>query len=188
MRMRAVLPLTALLALSTLTACGDAYKPVDVYMAVTPDCKDWQEGSRFDLPRGISISTTPPVTLADGGAEFTFVYFVPRGQRARFLSRDYNITAPHGPVIAKAELVTFYQRPVNGRAEIVDVIPKVPDMLVAGATADETIWRVRLRVNNKLPARFDLVPPAIEIAVTEYPMRTFTYRYFPERKAFGLCR
>ena len=185
MRMRALLPLTAMLALS---ACGDSYKPVDVYMAATPECKDWQEGSRFDLPRGISVATTPPVTLEGGGAEFTFVYFVPRGQRARFLSRDYNVTAPRGAVIARAELVTFYQRAINSRAEIVDVIPKVSDMLVAGATADETIWRVRLRVKEKLPERFDVVPPAFEIALTEYPMRTFTYRYFPERKAYGLCR
>ena len=65
MRMRALLPLTAMLALS---ACGDSYKPVDVYMAATPECKDWQEGSRFDLPRGISVATTPPVTLEGGGA------------------------------------------------------------------------------------------------------------------------
>jgi hypothetical protein len=67
------------------------------------------------------------------------------------------------------------------------VIPKVPDMLVAGATGDETIWRVRLRVKEKLPERFDVQPPAFEIALTKYPMRTFTYRYFAERKAPGLC-
>ncbi|MET0319757.1 MAG: hypothetical protein ABW069_03435 [Duganella sp.] len=188
MRMRVLASILALPLPLLLTACGDTYKPVDVYMAATPECKDWQESSRFDLPRGISISTTPPVTLEGGGAEFTFVYFVPRGERARFLSRDYNITAPRGAVITKAELVTFYQRATNSRAEIVDVIPKVPDMLVAGATSDETIWRVRLRVKEKLPQRFDVVPPPFEIALTEYPMRTFTYRYFPERKAFGLCR
>jgi len=42
-------------------------------------------------------------------------------------------------------------------------------------------------VKDKLPQRFDVVPPAFEIALTKYPMRTFTYRYFAERKAFGLC-
>jgi ABC-type amino acid transport substrate-binding protein len=68
-----------LLAPLLLAACGDSYTPVDVYMAKTPDCKTWQEGSRFDLPRGISISTTPPVTLPDGGAEFTFVEVVRLG-------------------------------------------------------------------------------------------------------------
>jgi hypothetical protein len=41
-----------LLAPLLLAACGDSYTPVDVYMAKTPDCKTWQEGSRFDLPRG----------------------------------------------------------------------------------------------------------------------------------------
>jgi len=170
-----------------LAACGDSFKPVDVYMAKTPECSTWQDGSRYELPRGISVSTTPPVTLPDGGAEFTFVYLVPRGERAMFLSREYHVTAPKGPVLAKAELVSFYQRATNSRPEIVDVIPKVPDMLVAGATSDDTIWRVRLRVKEKLPERFDVVPPAFEIALTKYPMRTFTYRYFADRKAFGLC-
>ena len=170
-----------------LAACGDSFTPVDVYMAKTPGCDTWQEGSRYQLPRGISVSTTPPVTLPDGGAEFTFVYLVPRGERAMFLSREYHVTAPKGPLLAKAELVSFYQRATNSRPEIVDVIPKVPDMLVAGATSDDTIWRVRLRVKDKLPERFDVVPPAFEIALTKYPMRTFTYRYFAERKGFGLC-
>jgi hypothetical protein len=178
-----VLPLLPLV----LSACGDSYTPVNLYMATTPECKTWQEGSRFELPRGISVATTPPVTLPDGGAEFTFVYLVPRGERARFLTRDYLVTAPKGPVLAKAELVSFYQRTTTSRPEIVEEIPKVPDMLVAGATGEETIWRVRMRVKAKLPERFDVLPPAFKIAVTEYPMRTFTYRYFPERKAFGLC-
>jgi hypothetical protein len=176
-----------LLAPLLLAACGDSYTPVDVYMAKTPECKTWQEGSRFDLPRGISISTTPPVTLPDGGAEFTFVYLVPRGERAMFLTRDFNVTQPQGPVIARAQLLTFYQRTTTSRPEIVESIPKVPDMLIAGATGEETIWRVRLQVREKLPERFDVVPPAFEIALKKYPMRTFTYRYFPERKAFGLC-
>jgi hypothetical protein len=171
-----------------LSACGDSYTPVDVYMAATPECQSWQDGSRFALPRGISVSTTPPVTLPDGGAEFTFVYIVPRGERALFVTRDYNLSAPKGPVLTKAQLVTFYQRTINSPAEIVEAIPKVPDMLIAGATGEETIWRVRLRVKDKLPERFDLTPPAFEIALHKYPMRTFTYRYFADRKAYGLCR
>ena len=112
---------------------------------------------------------------------------MPRGERARFLTRDYNVTAPKGPVLHKAELVTLYQRTTNSRPEIVDSIPKVPDMFVASAAGEETLWRVRVRVKAKLPERFDIVPPAFEIGLKEYPMRTFTYRYFPERKAFGLC-
>jgi hypothetical protein len=65
-----------------LTGCGDSFTPVDLYMAKTPECRDWQEGSRYNLPRGVSISTTSPQVQADGGAEFTFVYLVPRGERA----------------------------------------------------------------------------------------------------------
>lgn len=179
-----MLPLLPLL----LSACGESFTPVDVYMAATPECASWQDGSRYDLPRGISVSTTPPVTLPGGGAEFTFVYLVPRGERALFLSRDFNVTAPKGPVLAKAQLVTFYQRTTNSPAEIVEAIPKVPDMLIAGATGEETIWRVRLRVTEKLPARFDVTPPAFEIGLNKYPMRTFTYRYFDDRKAYGLCK
>jgi hypothetical protein len=170
-----------------LSACGDSYTPVNLYMAATPECKIWQEGSRFELPRGISVATTPPVTLPDGGAEFTFVYVLPRGERAVFTTRDYSVTAPKGAVLAKAELVSFYQRTTTSRPEIVEEIPKVPDMLIAGATGEETIWRVRLRVKDKLPERFDVMPPPFKIALKDYPMRTFTYRYFPERKAFGLC-
>lgn len=105
-----------------------------------------------------------------------------------FVTRDFNVTEPKGPVIAKAQLVTFYQRTTNSPAEIVEAIPKVPDMLIAGATGAETIWRVRLRVTQKLPDRFDVVPPAFEIALNKYPLRTFTYRYFPDRKAYGLCQ
>ena len=143
--------------------------------------------SRSSSLSTMSVATTPPVTLPDGGAEFTFVYIVPRGERARLLSRDYNVTAPKGPVLHKAELVTLYQRTTNSRPEIVDSIPKVPDMFVASAAGEETLWRVRVRVKDKLPQRFDVVAPAFEIGLQEYPMRTFTYRYFPERKAFGLC-
>ena len=182
MRLRHLTPLGLLL----LAAC-DSYTPDHLYMADTPDCATWQEGSTFKLPRGISVSTSPPVMLPDGGAEFTLVYILPSGERARYVTRGYNITSPHGPVIARAEMVTFYQRATNSPANIVYPIEKVPDMLVAGATSDDTIWRVRLRVKDKLPQRFDLVSPEFEIATRKYPVRTFTYRYFPERKAFGLC-
>ena len=184
MRLRYLAPIFFTLLLS---GCGDSYTPVNLYMATTPECKTWQEGSRFELPRGMSVATTPPVTLPEGGAEFTFVYILPRGERARFLTRDYNVTAPKGPVLHKAELVTLYQRTTNSRPEIVDSIPKVPDMFVASASGEETLWRVRVRVKEKLPERFDIVSPAFEIGLKEYPVRTFTYRYFPERKAFGLC-
>jgi len=182
MRLRHLMPL----GLLSLAAC-DSYQPDHLYMADTPQCATWQESSLFKLPRGMSVSTSPPVTLEGGGAEFTLVYILPSGERARYVTRGYNVTAPHGPVLAKAELVTFYQRATTGPANIVDSIEKVPDMLVAGASSDDTIWRVRLRVKDKLPERFDLVSPEFEIVGHKYPVRTFTYRYFPERKAFGLC-
>jgi predicted secreted Zn-dependent protease len=51
---------------------------------------------------------------------------------------------------------------------------------IAGATGEETIWRVRLRVTEKLPARFDVTPPAFEIALNKYPMRTWLDARFQE--------
>ena len=64
----------------------------------------------------------------------------------------------------------------------------VPGMLIPVATADVTQWRIRLGVNGGLPDRFDLVTSDVIIDGDRYPVRTFTYRWFPERKAYGLCR
>lgn len=186
--MRRYAPLTALLLPLLLAACGKDYEPVQLYMATTPACSDAVETSRFALPDGITVTATSPVTLPDGGAEFGFVYLLPRGTKAQFATLTYPVTQPKGPRIARAEVVTFYSRGTNSRPEIVDSIEGVPKLLVAVANADETQWRARLRVTSKLPQRFDLTPPALIIDGDRYPVRTFTYRYFPERKAFGLCQ
>jgi hypothetical protein len=184
MRRIALLSALPLLALS---ACND-YQPVQLYMAKTPACSEYVETSRFDLPDGITVTATSPVTLPEGGAEFGLVYLLPRGTKAQFATLSYPVTQPKGERIARAEVVTFYSRGTDTRPEIVDSIEGVPKLLIAVANSDHTQWRARLRVQSKLPERFDLTPPALVIGGDRYPIRTFTYRWFAERKAFGLCQ
>lgn len=185
--MRRFAPLLALLPLLAVTGCDD-YQPVQLYMAKTPDCREYVETSRFDLPGGITVTATSPTTMPDGGAEFGFVYLLPRGAKAQFATLTYPVTQPKGARIANAQVVTFYSRGTDTRPEIVDSIEGVPKLLVAVANSDHTQWRARLRVPSKLPQRFDLTPPALYIDGDRYPLRTFTYRYFAERNAYGLCQ
>ncbi|WP_338769047.1 hypothetical protein [Massilia sp. METH4] len=182
------LALLAAPLLPALAGCGNDYQPEQLYMATTPDCREWVDGSIFQLPEGVSASATSPVTLEKGSAEFGIIYLVPRGGKVQFTTRAYNVTQPKGPVVAKAKVLSYYQRGTNNRAEMVEVIEAVPGMLIAVATADVTQWRVRLGVHGGLPDRFDLVTPGVIIDGERYPVRTFTYRWFPERKAYGLCR
>lgn len=185
MRRLAPFALPVLLAVS---GCGNDYQPEQLYMAAGPDCREWVEGSTFRLPEGISVSATSPVTLEKGSAEFGIIYLVPRGGKVTFTTRAFNITQPKGPVVAKAKVLSYYQRGTNNRAEMVEVIETVPGMLIPAATADVTQWRIRLGVTGALPDRFDLVTSDVVIDGDRYPVRTFTYRWFPERKAYGLCR
>lgn len=182
------LALLSALPLLALSACGDRYQPVQLYMAKTPTCSEYVETSRFDLPDGITVTATSPTTLPGGGAEFGLVYLLPRATQAQFATLSYPVTQPKGARVARAEVVTFYSRGTDTRPEIVDSIEGVPKLLVAVANSDHTQWRARLRVQSKLPERFDLTPPALVIGGDRYPVRTFTYRWFPERKAFGLCQ
>ncbi|QBI04334.1 hypothetical protein EYF70_28600 [Pseudoduganella albidiflava] len=185
MRRLALCTLPLLLA---MTGCGDSYQPEQLYMATTPDCNTWVEGSTFNLPEGVSVSATSPVTLRQGGAEFGIIYLVPRGGRVQFVTRAFNVTQPKGATVAKAKVLSYYQRGTNNRAEMVEVITDIPGLLLPVATADVTQWRIRLGVDSGLPDRFDLVLSDVIIAEKRYPVRTFTYRWFPERKAYGLCR
>jgi hypothetical protein len=106
----------------------------------------------------------------------------------QFVTRAFNITQPKGPVVAKAKVLSYYQRGTNNRAEMVEVIENIPGLLLPVATADVTQWRIRLGVDKGLPDRFDLVLSDVIIDDVRYPVRTFTYRWFPERKDYGLCR
>ena len=174
--------------LLAVAGCGNDYQPEQLYMAASPDCRDWADGSTFRLPEGVSVTATSPVTLQQGSAELGIVYLVPRGGRVQFVTRAFNITQPKGATIAKAKVLSYYQRGTNNRAEMVEVITNIPALLLPVATADVTQWRIRLGIDKGLPDRFDLVLSDVIIDDERYPVRTFTYRWFPERKSYGLCR
>lgn len=178
----------ALPLLCAVAGCGDHYQPEQLYMATTPDCREWVDGSTFKLPEGVTVSATTPATPKPGSAELGIVYLVPRGGRVQFVTRAFDITQPKGATIARAKVLSYYQRGTNGRAEMVEVIENAPGLLLPVATADTTQWRIRLGVDGALPERFDLVMSDVIIANERYPVRTFTYRWFAQRKAYGLCR
>lgn len=170
-----------------LAACGKDYTPANLYQATTPDCKNWADESRFELPKGIAVIATAPTALPDGGVEIGLVYMLPRNTQAQFTSRAFKISQPKGEPIQTAEIATIYQRGTNARPEIVEVIKEMPVLMVAVATSDATQFRYRLQFKGKLPERFDFTPPAMVINRDRYPVRTFTYRYFDDRKAYGMC-
>jgi len=182
--MRRYAPLPLLFALA---ACGDNYTPVDLYQAKTPDCQNWADESRFDLPKGIFVTATAPVALPEGGVEIGLVYMLPRNTQAQFASRAFKISQPKGAPLATAEIASIYQRGTSARPEIVEVIKEMPVLMVATATSDATQFRFRLQFKGKLPERFDFTPPVMVINRDRYPVRTFTYRYFEDRKAYGMC-
>ncbi|KAB8058153.1 MULTISPECIES: hypothetical protein [unclassified Janthinobacterium] len=181
---RSALSLLPLLLL--VTACDD-YTAPSLYQATTPECKTWTEGSRFELPRGISIYATPPVTLKDGGTELALIFTLPVGTQASFTRLSFLLEEPKKPPFAAAKILTIYQRGMNQKAEIVDVIEQLPIMFAAVGSSKETQWRLRLQLPRQLPQRFDLSMPDMLVGGKRYPVRTFTYRYFPERSAYGMC-
>jgi hypothetical protein len=38
-----------------------------------------------------------------------------------------------------------------------------------------------------MPKRFDLTPPDVIIGGKRYVSRTFTYRWFEDKQAYGMC-
>jgi hypothetical protein len=173
--------------LLTLGGCGNDYQPMQLYQATTPECTKWEDGSTFKLPEDITVTATPPTALADGGVEIHVIYLVPRGAMAQFTSRAFKIGPPKGPPLTSAEVVTIYRRGTESRPEIVDVIEQVPVLMTGIGTSDFTQYRFRLHFKGKLPERFDFTLPDMKIKNERYPVRTFTYRYFADRKTYGMC-
>ncbi|MNY82779.1 hypothetical protein D3C86_2250880 [compost metagenome] len=64
----------------------------------------------------------------------------------------------------------------------------MPLTLVAVATSDHTQIRYRLLIKGKMPPRFDLTPPDVLIGGNRYVSRTYTYRWFEDKKSYGMCR
>lgn len=183
--MRKVAPFALLLI---LTACGDTYTPGPLYQATSADCATPVDADTFELPRGITVSATNVVSATAEGIEIGVNYMLPRTTQLQFATRHFQVSQPKGALIENATVLSVYQRPTNGRAEIVEIVHGVPQTLVAVGTSDHTQMRYRLLIKGKMPPRFDLTPPDVLIGGKRYLSRTYTYRWFEDKKAFGMCR
>lgn len=183
--MRRYAPLALLFALS---ACGDTYTPGPLYQATSADCATPVDADTFELPRGITVSATNIVAANADGIEIGVNYMLPRNTQLQFATVHFQVSQPKGALLENATVLSVYQRPTNARAEMVEIVNGVPLTLVAVATSDHTQIRYRLLIKGKMPPRFDLTPPDVLIGGNRYLSRTYTYRWFEDKKAYGMCR
>lgn len=182
--MRKAAPLVLLFA---LTACGDSYTPASLYQATSADCATLVDADTFELPRGITVSATTVVSATDAGMEVGVSYMLPRTTQLQFATRHFQVSAPKGALLENASVLSVYQRPTNGRAEVVEIVHGAPLTLNAVGTSDHTQIRYRLLIKGKMPPRFDLTPPDVLIGGNRYISRTYTYRWLEDKKSFGMC-
>ena len=183
--MRKAAPLTLLLALA---GCGDTYTPASLYQATSPDCGTPVDADTFELPRGITVAATTVLPQpAEGGMEIGVNYMLPRTTQVHFATAHFQVSQPKGPLIENATVLSVYQRPTNGKPEMVEIVNGVPLVLFAVGTSDDTQFRYRLIIKGKMPKRFDLTPPDVVIGGKRYVSRTFTYRWFEDKQAYGMC-
>lgn len=183
--MRRYAPFTLLFALA---ACGDSYTPAPLYQATSADCGTPVDADTFELPRGITVSATNVVSTSEEGIEIGVNYMLPRTTQLMFATVHFQVSQPKGPLLENSKVLSVYQRPTNGRPEVVEIVNGVPLALNAVGTSDHTQIRYRLLIKGKMPPRFDLTPPDVLIGGKRYLSRTFTYRWFEDKKSFGMCR
>ncbi|WP_028103369.1 hypothetical protein [Pseudoduganella violaceinigra] len=171
-----------------LAGCGDTYTPGPLYQATSPDCSTPVDADTFELPRGVTVAATTVLPQpAEGGIEIGVNYMLPRTTQVKFATAHFQVSQPKGALIENATVLSVYQRPTNARAEMVEIVNGVPLALFSVGTSDDTQFRYRLIIKGKLPQRFDLTPPDVIIGGKRYVSRTFTYRWFEDKQAFGMC-
>lgn len=183
--MRKVAPFALFFA---LTACGDSYTPGPLYQATSPDCATAVDADTFELPRGITVSATSVVPSEEKGIEIAVNYMLPRSTQVQFATRYFQISQPKGALLENAKVLSVYQRPTNGKPEMVEIVHGMPLSMNSVGTSDFTQLRYRLLIQGKMPQRFDLTPPDVVIGTKRYLSRTYTYRWFEDKKAYGMCR
>jgi len=177
---------TAILLLLALTGCTTQYNAPIMYQAVTPDCGTWVEGSRFELPGEISVFAGKPMSAGNQALDLDLAFFLPKGAEARIAAQDFVLNLPHGDVVAKGE-VTKVERALPAPKRSLEPLPLQLDMLRGVDFDGDTMYQVTIRFQKPLPQRFDFTPPPMIVAGRTYPVRTYTYRWFASRNAFGLC-
>ncbi|WP_374583121.1 hypothetical protein [Pseudoduganella sp.] len=171
-----------------LTACGDSYTPGPLYQATSADCGTAVDADTFELPRGITVSATNVVPSSEPGIEIGVNYMLPRTTQVQFATKHFQVSQPKGALLENATVLSVYQRPTNGKAEMVEIVHGMPLTMNAVGTSDHTQLRYRLLIKGKMPQRFDLTPPDVIIGGKRYVSRTYTYRWFDDKQSYGMCR
>lgn len=175
-----------LLPIFMLAACEQPYHAPILYQAQTPDCRDWVDGSRFELPRNISVFAGAPEPGPDGAVQLRIAYFVPRGESVQFSSQEFAVAEPKSSMRLPGAVARVDRGVSNAPGIRTEQLSSLPNSLVALDIGDETMVRVTLVISAP-PRRFDLLHPTMLVGGKAYPVRTYTYRWFAERNEFGLC-
>ena len=177
-----------LLAVSTvLVACSDSYTPGILYQAKSPACAIWSDGSRFELPKEIDVFAGKPESGSASSVDLSLAYFIPPAAAATFTNQVFAIAPPQSAETVRGTVTSIEQAVSPVRAATTVALATLPDTLRAQSATETTMYRIKIRFSGPIPDRFDFTPPRMLIGQDSYPVRTYTYRFFPDRKAYGLC-
>jgi hypothetical protein len=155
-----------------------------MYGATSENCSRWLDGSNFELPREIAVFASTPTPSTGLGIQLSLAYILPSGTRAQFSNHEFSLTNPRGSAFAIGSVV-HVERDVGNSP--IAAMSSLPLSLEAGSQAARVIYRVVIEFSSTIPPRFDFKPPDMIVDGKQYPVRTFTYRFFDDRKVYGLC-
>ena len=123
-----------------LAACSEPYAPGILYQATTPGCTHWADGSRFELPKQISVFAGKPEAVSGAGVELSLAYFIPRGAEASFEHQEFVVTLPRGAAVSRGTVVSVERAVSPVRAETTVVLSELPKSLRGEPAAEETMY------------------------------------------------